>query len=214
MQITYNHHHRLFTMHSLFTCSLTSLLQEVKKIIHDDLFSFTTTLNYSKYLPLSPLLLHDAFIIHLFLFIHLTTLERKIFLFDEHFLSQTLLITQTTYHPRHHHRFFLMHLFINLFSHLNTLDGKKFLLDDDFISLTSSTMQTNYHHHYCRFFTIHLLFTYSLTSLLQQVKNFFLMTIFLSQTFLFIKLTTITNINFSSLYIHYSFIHSSHYFRT
>ncbi len=109
----------------------------------------------------------------------LTTLESKIFLLDEYFLSQTLLIMQTTYH----HRFFIMHSIIHLLTHLTTLAGKIFLLDDYFFSQTLLIMQTTYHRH-C-FFTTYSLFIIHLFTPLNTLdsKKYFRMTIFFHKHF-------------------------------
>jgi hypothetical protein len=125
------------------------------------LFSFINTFNYVNHLPLlSPPLLYDAFLIHLF--IHLNTLGSKKFLLDDSFLSQTLLIIQITYQPP----LLLLNAFIiHLFVHLTTLGSKRFLLVECFHSQTHLILQTTYKHPNC-FFAMHSLYIYSFTSIL------------------------------------------------
>ncbi len=94
------HHHLCFTMHSLFTYSHASF-QEVKKFLLDSHF-LSPTFTDANYLP-SPLLLHDASIIHLFTYSLTSPLQRVSNFFTMTIFFQQNLLMQTTYH---HHRYF------------------------------------------------------------------------------------------------------------
>ncbi len=87
MQTTYHHHHyRYFTMHSLIHHSPLITLQIVRNVLLMTIFFFTNIFNYANYLPLS--LLHNTFIIHLFI-THFSSLQgvRNVFFMSIFFIN-------------------------------------------------------------------------------------------------------------------------------